>query len=310
VVGAADERRASAATRVLVTGAAGHLGSHLAPALSAAGFEVTGLDIVEPASPPVSWRFIRADLTDAAATRSAISGAELIVHCASIHPWKSHGDDQYLDSNIKGTWRLYTEAAGLGIARIVLTSSIAAAGYHRIPPDAWPVGEERVFPLGDLYSLTKNAQEAIARMFADSGQVRTIALRPPAFMPVSRLETGFLLTGAFAVVGDIVSAHVAAVRVLSGSQRPERPVGAFEAVNVTNKLPYTRADAHLLEADGNANRLAEKHWPRGHAWLVRHGYRGVWVPAAYDLAKAQQLLGWQPAYNFEQWFAEQTGDAP
>ncbi|UCH33972.1 MAG: NAD(P)-dependent oxidoreductase [Armatimonadota bacterium] len=297
------------AVRVVITGASGHLGSHLAPALVESGFEVTGLDIVEPASPPDGWTCARADLTDAAALADALAGAQMIVHCASIHPWKPYTDDQYLDSNVRGTWSLYATAADLGIERIVLTSSIAAAGYHRIPPEAWPVSEDRVFPLGDLYSFTKRAQEEIARMFADLGRVQTIALRPPAFMPKPELETGFMLTGSFAVVQDIVSAHVAAARVLSGLEKPGEPLRAFEAINTTNALPYKAEDGILVGPDWNVRRLVEKYWPRAYDWLVSRGYKGSGLAAVYDLGNAERLLGWHPTYNFEQWFAEH-GDGP
>jgi nucleoside-diphosphate-sugar epimerase len=297
-------------SHIVVTGAAGHLGSHLAPALVEAGFDVTGLDIIEPACAPAGWRCLEVDLTASATLQSALTGADLIVHCASLHPWKPYTDDQYLDSIVAGTWNVYAAAARLGIRAVVLTSSIAAAGYHRVPTEAWPVGEEQQFPLGDLYSFTKHAQEDVARIFVDAGTIRTIALRPPAFMPRSELETGFLLTGAFAVVEDIVAAHVAAVRLLTGGQETEAPVRAFEAVNVTNKLPYTREDAALLGPDGNVRRLVERHWPRAYQWLIARGYEGAHLPAVYDLSKAERLLGWRPACNFEQWFAEHGEGSP
>jgi len=290
---------------VLVTGAAGHLGFHLVPELLKARFEVTGLDIVEPPGPvPDGGRFLRADLTDVPTLTQMVREATLIVHCASFHPWKTYTDEHYLDANIKGTWNLYTAAAASGVDRVVLTSSIAAAGYQNVPTDVWPIREDAQFPLGDLYSLTKHTQEDIARLFAHKGQVRTIALRPPAFFPRPDLETGFSLTGNFAVVDDIVSAHVAAVRVMSGLQEPGGPLCPFEAIHVTNELPYTPQDAQLLEPGRNVRRLVEKYWPEAYEWLVAHGYRGTSLMALYDLSGAQRLLGWQPAHNFEQWFAQ------
>jgi nucleoside-diphosphate-sugar epimerase len=291
--------------KVVVTGAAGHLGAHLIPELLKAGFEVTGLDIVQPAtSLPAHCRFVNADLTDAASLKGAIQGAALIVHCASIHPWKSYTDGQYLDANIKGTWNLYATAATLGINRIVLTSSIAAVGYQNTPVDAWPVGEGQQFPVGDLYSLTKHTQEDIAQIFAHKGQIQTIALRPPTFIPRSDLQTGFSLTGNFALVQDMASAHAAAVQVLSGLRAPDEPLRSFEAIHITNRLPYTRDDASLLESGKNVRQLVKKYWPEAYEWLVARGYQGVSLMAVYDLSKAKRLLGWEPAYNFEQWFAE------
>jgi len=290
-------------TRVAVTGVSGHLGSHLAALLAQDGFELVGLDVVDPpAMVPAGVRFVRADLCDAEAVRAALDGADLIAHCASIHPWKPYTDAQYLDCNVKGTWTLYTAAAALGIERIVLTSSIAAVGYGVGP--TWPVTEDAWAPLGDLYSYTKHTQEDIARMFADAGRIRTLALRPPAFMPRPELETGFGLTGAFALVSDIAEAHIEAVRVMSGRKAAGAELAPFEAVFVTNQLPYGPDDAALMAAEGSAKPLVGKHWPEAYEWLIERGYEGTWVPATYDLSKARKLLGWSPKRNFEQWFAE------
>lgn len=290
---------------VLVTGAAGHLGFHLVPELLSAGFEVTGFDVAEPPGPvPEGCRFLCADLTDVPTLTRAVGEVTLIVHCASLHPWKTYTDEQYLDANIEGTWNLYAAAVASGVDRIVLTSSIAATGYQNVPTDAWPIREDAQFPLGDLYSFTKHAQEDIARSFAHREQVRTIALRPPAFFPRPDLETGFLLTGNFALVDDMVSAHVAAVRVMSGLQEPGGPLCSFEAIHVTNKLPYTPQDAELLEPGRGVRRLVQKYWPEAYEWLVGHGYQGASLAALYDLSRAQRILGWQPVHNFEQWFAQ------
>ncbi len=293
--------------KVLVTGAAGHLGSHLVPLLLDAGFEVTGLDLAAPAAAPAGWRLLQADLCDRPGVQAAVEGQDLVVHCASLHPWQPYADEQYLDANVKGTWLLYAAAAEAGVSHVVLTSSIAAAGYQAVPTTAWPVGEEQLFPPGDLYGLTKLAQEQIARLFADQGRVQTIALRPPAFMPRPDLETGFQLTGNFALVEDVAAAHLAAVRVLGGVQSAGEPLPPFQAITVTNALPYTPADAALLEEGNNVRRLAEKYWPDAYPWLVNQGYQGVGLYALYDLGRARRVLGWQPRHNFPEWYAAHAG---
>ena len=300
----------STSNKILVTGAAGHLGSHLIPELVADGFEVKGLDVVEPKRPlPEGCALVKADLTDADAVRAAIEGADIIVHCASIHPWKAYTDNQYLDNNIKGTWTLYTVGAELGIDKIVLTSSIAAAGMTNVPHTAWPIGEEQEFALGAIYSLTKRAQEDIAGMFADKGQVRTIALRPPAFMPLGELSTGTgLLSGKYSVVGDVAAPHAAAVRVMAGRQRPGGPLNDFEAFNITNQPPYTREDVEELGPDACTGLLAKKYWPEAYAWLVaEHNYEDDGLPIVYDNSKVKRILGWKAQYTFARWFAEHGG---
>lgn len=294
--------------KILVTGAAGHLGSHLAPALLEDGFEVAGVDVRPPAdSFPARCAFHQADLANAASIDAVLDGVSLIVHTASIHPWKPYSDDQYIDCNVKGTWHLYRKAEQHGIRRIVLTSSIAAPGMSAIPHSAWPVGEDAEFVIGDIYSATKKMQETIARSFAARDAIRTFALRPPAFMPRPPLQTCFSLTGAFAVVSDMVSAHVAAARVMSGRQPSPESLAAFEAFNTTVDLPYRSEDAALMNAKGNLP-LVRKYWPAEAEWLVQNGFEGASVVAVYDNRKARRALGWQAAYNLPQAVRDQRSN--
>ncbi|NOY82924.1 MAG: NAD(P)-dependent oxidoreductase [Kiritimatiellaeota bacterium] len=294
--------------RVLVTGASGHLGSRVANELAERGYAVTALDMVPPPDTVRACvrRAVVGSLADPDIATEAVRDIEAIVHCAALHPWKAYSDDQYLDANVKGAWHLYRAAAAAGVRRVVLTSSIAAPGMHGIPPSAWPVPETAEFPIVDLYGFTKHAQEDLAKCFANSAGTRTIALRPPPFMPRPELETGFSLTACFALVEDIAGAHVAALEVLLGARAPEPDHGPadFEAVNVTNSLPYTPEDAAMIGPDGDMRPLVRKYWPAAADWLEARGYRRAGPLIVYDLHKARQLLKWTPKYNFEQWFAK------
>jgi len=293
---------------ILVTGASGHLGSHVVRKLAEMGHAVTALDMVPPpeAARTCAQRLVVGSLADPGIAAEAVRNIEAIVHCAALHPWKTYSDDQYLDANVKGTWHLYRAAAAAGVRRVVLTSSIAAAGMHGIPPSAWPVPETAEFPIVDLYGFTKHAQEDLAKCFANSAGIRTIALRPPPFMPRPELDTGFSLTACFALVEDIAGAHVAALEVFLGTRTPEREHAPtdFEAVNVTNSLPYTPEDAAMVGSDGDMRPLVHKYWPVAADWLEARGYRKAGPLIVYDLDKARQLLKWTPKYNFEQWFAK------
>ena len=295
---------------IVVTGAAGHLGSHLAPELVREGFSVRGLDIVAPASPPQGYELLHADLTDRDALTAALDGADMVVHCASIHPWKPYSDDQYFDANVKGTWNLYRAAAERGIARVVLTSSICAAGCAPVPPGKWPIREDDADVPNDIYSLTKGTQETIARQFAVHNGIRTIAVRPPAFMPLDSVQTAFQLLGAYALLEDVVSAHVAAVRVMTGRATPGVAPEGFEAVFCVNAHPYSAIDGDLLGSGGTVSlALASAHYPHAAAWLEDNGFQGAWMPGVHDVSKARALLGWEARWGFDRWFAEHGGRA-
>lgn len=291
--------------KIVVTGAAGHLGSHLIPLLVENGNEVVGLDMVEPGF-KTDYDFRHMSLMERDRLSSVLEDVGLVVHAASIHPWKEYRDEEYLDANIKGTWQLYSAIKEAGIRDVVLTSSIAAAGYHGIPVAGWPVTEEAQFPIGDLYSLTKYTQEQIARHCAFASGIRTIALRPPAFMPMPQLNTGMQLTGNFCVVDDIASAHLAAVSCMLENGIPNGE-GSFEAYFTVNELPYTAADGALLTSTRDISPLATKYWPEEFKWLTEKGCGATGIAALYDISKAERELGWKPKYNFDQWAAEHIG---
>jgi nucleoside-diphosphate-sugar epimerase len=280
--------------RIAVTGAAGHLGSHLCTRLAAMGLtDLVRIDLRE--LPAGAGEARTTNLAEAGAATEALDGSEVIVHCASVHPWKQYADETYLDLNIKGTWNTYAAAAALGIWRVVLTSSIAAVGYT-FPPSGWPVSESAQSTPCDLYSYTKLSQELVARHFAEFQGITTIALRPPAFMPKNSLETGRLLLGPFCLVEDIVEAHVAAVLM------EEEPPSAFEAFFTTNRLPYGPQDAEVAD-DGWT--LAERYYPGVREWFLAReaASPSPWVQAVYSIEKARELLGWEPKWNFGRWWS-------
>lgn len=281
--------------RIAVTGAAGHLGSHLCGLLAERGHELIRSDVAD--DPGGAGEFRQMDLVDAEQARAALEGAELIVHCASIHPWKQYADEQYLDCNLKGTWHVFAAAAELGITRVVHTSSIAVYGDYWFPPEMWPVAEDHppAAP-GDIYRVTKMSQEQMGRYFAAARGLRIAALRPPAFMPRDDAFTGLSLLGHFALVDDVASAHVAAVEHLD-----ELP-NAFEPFNTTNALPYTRDDGRQLRDDPRA--VIERHWPGAWDWFLAHGILPAPAPTVFGLSKAARLLDWRPTHNFDWWWGQ------
>jgi nucleoside-diphosphate-sugar epimerase len=283
--------------RIAVTGAAGHLGAHLCARLAALGMtDLVRIDLREV--PDGAGEARRANLAESGAASEALGGCEVVVHCAAVHPWKQYSDEAYLDLNVKGTWHVYDAAAALGIERVILTSSIAAVGYT-FPPADWPVSESDQSTPCDIYSFTKLSQEMIARHFAEFQGVRTIALRPPAFMPKSPLETGRLLLGPFSLVDDVVEAHVAA---LMATEQPS----AFEPHFTTNRLPYGPQDADVA-ADPWA--LAERYYPGVSEWFLARDPTTPAPPigAVYSIDRARQGLGWEPKWDFARWWSE-NGD--
>jgi dTDP-L-rhamnose 4-epimerase len=123
--------------RVLVTGGAGFIGSHVVELLVAGGYEVVALDVLHPAAhgatadpPYLDVPLIRADVRDQAAVAAALRGVEAVVHQAAMVGMGVDMTDlpQYVGCNDLGTAVLLAQMARAGVGRLVLASSMVVYG--------------------------------------------------------------------------------------------------------------------------------------------------------------------------------------
>jgi dTDP-L-rhamnose 4-epimerase len=121
--------------RVLVTGAAGFIGSHIAETMQAAGHEVRGLDSLTPAvhrgrPESVCDELVVGDVRDPAAVNEALAGMDAVCHQAALVGLGVDLSDlpAYADVNITGTAVLLEAMGRHGIPRLVLASSMVVYG--------------------------------------------------------------------------------------------------------------------------------------------------------------------------------------
>jgi dTDP-L-rhamnose 4-epimerase len=122
--------------RILVTGGAGFIGSHIAARLVARGDDVRVLDSLHPAAHraepdvPGGVEFVRADVRDAATVRAALAGVDVIVHQAAMVGMGVDVADmpEYVGCNDLGTAVLLAAAAQARVSRLVLASSMVVYG--------------------------------------------------------------------------------------------------------------------------------------------------------------------------------------
>ena len=289
---------------ILVTGASGYLGSNLLKTLGKnKDYQLTALDIEPNPDLLKTIRFLKTDINSIELLNNAFDGIDLICHCASLggtkHGLDNYSDDQIRNTNIKGTQNIYKFAKSKGIRKIVLTSSIDVLSQNQ-RKEKWPIDETIVCEPDIPYGISKNSQENTARFFADENSVKTIALRPCAFFPFEDPEQGFRLTGTHAMVEDIVNAHVAAIKVLLDEKKSSK-LKNFEAIFITNKLPYKDDDKKLITSNGNMKKLLKKYWPDHSNYLFDLGYKKAFLAGVYNLNKAKSVLNWEPVQNFDQW---------
>lgn len=164
--------------RVLVTGAAGNVGSALRAVWPRGEGRVTFTDI-RPASPVREGEeFIVADLADRAAVDRLVQGMDAIVHMGGIS--KERGWDEIRSGNIEGTYNLYEAARKAGVRRIVYASSLHVTGFHGVDEVLTPDTAPRP---STLYGVSKAFGEALARLYWDKFGIEGLVIRIGTFAP-------------------------------------------------------------------------------------------------------------------------------
>lgn len=158
---------------VLLTGAAGGLGTLMRGLLPAYGYELRLFDATPIEGEPDA---ITADLGDKEALREAVRGVDAIIHLAGISLEASF--DKILRANIEGTYNLYEAAREEGVRRIVFASSNHAIGYtpRPLPGDPLiPIDTPR--RPDTFYGLSKSFGEDLAQLYWDKHAMETVSVR-------------------------------------------------------------------------------------------------------------------------------------
>ncbi|MER5650275.1 NAD-dependent epimerase/dehydratase family protein [Streptosporangium sp. NPDC002524] len=165
--------------RVVVTGAAGILGSHLVGRLLADGAAPCGIDVREiPPAPGLTSRV--ADIRDTRAMSEALAGADTVVHCAAALP--SYPAEQIRSIIVDGTASVLRAADAAGVRRVVHISSTAVYGL----PKTVPTTEDHPREPVDTYSAAKAEAEEIAEKHRAGGRCVSV-LRPKTFLGAGRM---------------------------------------------------------------------------------------------------------------------------
>ena len=177
--------------KILVTGAAGFIGMHVAERLLAAGHQVTGLDNLNDYYDPAlkqarlarlrdlpGFAFQRLDLADGAGMRAlfAAGGFERVVHLgaqAGVR-YSLTNPQVYLDSNVTGTLNVLEGCRHHGVGHLVFASTSSVYGLNTRMPFSPHHGVDH--PLS-LYASTKRAGELLCHNYAALFGLPVTALR-------------------------------------------------------------------------------------------------------------------------------------
>jgi uronate dehydrogenase len=157
--------------RILITGAAGGVGSQLT-ALLHDTYELRLSDIRTPAAVPGNAEFIPAELSNMAAVGRVVAGMDGIVHLGGLSvegPWET-----ILQTNITGCYNLFEAARRAKVRRIVFASSNHAVGFY---PRRRKIGTDVPVRPDSRYGVSKAFGEALGALYAYKHGMRVTCLR-------------------------------------------------------------------------------------------------------------------------------------
>lgn len=222
---------------LLVTGAAGRIGRQLRPRLADSGRTLRLLDAADQDAPAAgeAVRLIRADITDPAAMAAACAGVEAVLHLAALAGEETW--ERLLRINVEGTRTVLEAARAAGVPRVILASSIQAAGFYRrpgsdprpagVPAPTGPDGVPAAAPArpSGYYGWSKAAIESLGSLYADRFGMTVFALRIGACFPEppgDHLDSWLSPDDCARLVAACLSAEVTGFRVLWATSRNRR----------------------------------------------------------------------------------------
>lgn len=172
------------ATKVLVTGADGFIGSHLVELLLAEGYQVRALSVynsfnywgwLEDIKHP-ALEVVNGDVRDAAFCRHITQGCSIVFHLAALIaiPYSYVAPESYVDTNITGTLNMCQAARDCGVERIIVTSTSEVYGTAQYVP----IDERHPRQPQSPYSATKIGADAIAKSFFNTFSLPVVIARP------------------------------------------------------------------------------------------------------------------------------------
>jgi dihydroflavonol-4-reductase len=164
--------------RVLVTGATGFTGGHLARAMKARGYDVTAMVRVPERAGDLSSAgidLVTGNLSRPETLQSALSrGYDVVYNIAALYRQAGLPDSVYRQVNAIGVGQLIDAAAQAGVRRVVHCSTVGVHGDIEHPP----ANESAPLAPGDIYQVSKVEGEQIAREAGGRTGVEVVIARP------------------------------------------------------------------------------------------------------------------------------------
>jgi NAD dependent epimerase/dehydratase len=299
--------------KILVTGAGGFIGSHLAEALVARGAHVTCMVHYNSSASHGNLEFLQREtrraitvvagnIEDSDFVLRAVKGNNIILHLAALIaiPYSYVAPRSYVRANVEGTLNVLEAARQIGVARVVHTSTSEVYGTAL----QTPIDESHPVQAQSPYSASKIAADKLAESYFRSFDTPVVTLRP--------FNTFGPRQSARAIIPTIISQALECEVVSLGSLAPQRDM-TFVADTAEGFI--LAATAPGIEGE-TINLGTGQSYSIGHLAKRILGLMGVnkqirhdaarerpakseVLRLASDNAKAKRLLAWEPCTTLE-----------
>jgi UDP-glucuronate 4-epimerase len=320
-------------TRLLVTGAAGFIGSHVIEALAAQGDEVVGVDNFDPFYPRAlkernlsevgrlpTFSFWEQDMLDVAALRERLTPDTVIVHLAAKAGVRPSLADPvaYARVNVTGTAAVLEAARQAGVSRIVFGSSSSV--YGDSTPVPFREDAVAVAPVSP-YAATKRAAELLLGSVSPTYGFRAASLRFfTVYGPRQRPDLAIHAFTRKMVEGDTLTLFGDGTQARDYTYCDDIVAGVLAAIHWTAKAPIGVETFNL----GGNRAVATEAMVAEIATALGITPKVAWAPmqpgdvqrTVADLTKSKAVLGYVPKTPFPEgirrfvrWFREAYGRA-
>lgn len=311
-----------------VTGATGFAGGHLCKALAQAGHKITAL--VRNASKNAALRDLGVspvvgDIRDKRSFARSLDNVDVVYHLAAAFREARLSEQDYTDINVGGTRNVVEAAAEAMVKRFVHCSTV---GVHGDTGQS-PADEQRPFsPPEDSYNRSKIEGELLARELFERLRVPGVVVRPSAgygpgdlrylklFKSVKRGR--FIMIGSGKTLYNLAYIDDLCEGIILSGERPEAPGHVFILGADRNTTLNEFVEAVARAVNGRLRNLRLPLQPVMIAGVVcekicrplrlepplhprRVGFFSV--NRAFDVSKAQHLLGYQSKVSLDEGLA-------
>ena len=232
--------------KLVLTGAAGRLGSYLREPLSELCDNLVSTDLVEGIGSTYSGEtYIKADLANFDEVNALMDGAEMIVHFGALSDEDTF--DEILSSNIIGAYNVWEAAARNHVNRVIYASSIHAVGMY---PKNEYIGINVPHRPDTFYGLAKCFAEDLASLYWDKKQVEAVCLR---ILSCAKVTSSRAL-GSWLSYDDLI------LLVKRAIDAPTTGFSIIYGVSNNDRTPVDNSEASFLgyKPKDNAEQYADK----------------------------------------------------